>query len=355
VSISYPQGDPGREDELISSIASYWNSPVRWIDVDRIPLFARAETNAGQRDGPYAHTYEHWNRALADESRSLGARVAFDGNGGDQLFQISDVFLSDLLRGGRVSATALQWRAKGGRGAGTFFDWVIAPALPEPLRRPVVERLGRRSADDFTRPTPPWIRADFVARHALHERERSRMPSRPGYRGWRREAHFFLAAPVFPRAFQCLAGFALDAGVELRSPLYDKRVVEFACARPREERNDARETKRLLRAAMRGLLPDEVLAPRPTRTGITTAYSDRRMRAEFPLLLARHGKMQILAELGIVDPDAMRRGWEEYCRTRSTALKIPLFLTMHVELWLQAQTGAMPQPADEICSYALSD
>lgn len=359
VSISYPEGDPGREDELISAIASHWKSPVHWIDVERIPLLAGADTNAGHRDGPYAHTYEHWNRALAAGARSLGARAAFDGNGGDQLFQISDVFLSDLLRGGRVSATANQWRAKGGRGAGTFFDWVIAPALPEPLKQPVLQRLGRRSADDFTRPTPPWIRADFVARHGLHDRERSRMPSRPGYRGWRREAHFFLAAPVFPRAFQCLAGFALDAGVELRSPLYDRRVVEFACARPREERNDARETKRLLRAAMRGLLPDEVLAPRPTRTGITTAYSDRRMRSEFPLLLARHGKMQMLAELGIVDPDAMRRGWEEYCRTGSTALKIPLFLTMNVELWLQAQARAEPWLDDDagstLRSYALHD
>jgi asparagine synthase (glutamine-hydrolysing) len=359
VSISYPEGDPGREDELISAIASHWSAPVHWIDVEEIPLLASAATTAGRRDGPYAHTYEHWNRALAAGARSLGARVAFDGNGGDQLFQISDVFLSDLLRGGRVSATANQWRVKGGRGAGTFFDWVIAPALPEPLKQPVVQRLGRRSADDFTRPTPPWIRREFVTRHALHERERSRMPSRPGYRGWRREAHFFLAAPVFPRAFQCLAGFALDAGVELRSPLYDKRVVEFACARPREERNDARETKRLLRAAMRGLLPDEVLAPRPTRTGITTAYSDRRMRSEFPLLLARHGKMQRLAELGIVDPDAMRRGWEEYCRTGSTALKIPLFLTMHVELWLQAQGQEGSAPVDSagtaLRSYAFHD
>jgi asparagine synthase (glutamine-hydrolysing) len=185
------------------------------------------------------------------------------------------------------------------------------------------------------------------------------MPSRAGYRGWRREAHFFLAAPVFPRAFQTLAGFALDAGVELRSPLYDRRVIEFACARPRAERNDGRETKRLLRAAMRGLLPDEVLAPRSTRTGITTAYSDRRMRAEFPVLLERHGKMQMLADLGIVEPDAMRRGWDEYCRTGSTALKIPLFLTMQVELWLRAhareQSGVGSAASAPDASYVLQD
>jgi asparagine synthase (glutamine-hydrolysing) len=335
VSISYPQGDPGREDELISSIAAHWKSPVHWLDVDRIPLLGDAEAGAAERDVPFAHTYEHWNRALAHGARAVGARVAFDGNGGDQLFQISNVFMADLLRAGRLRAVAKQWREKGGRGAGTFLDWVIAPALPALVKPHLMSLLGRRSADDFTRPTPAWIRKDFVKRHELIGRERRQMPKRAGYRGWRREAHFFLAAPAFPRAFQTLAGFALDAGVELRSPLFDRRVIEFACARPREERNDGRETKRLVRAAMRGLLPDEVLAPRSRRTGITTAYSDRRMRAEFPLLLERHSKMQMLAELGIVEPEPMRRSWEEYCRTGSTALKIPLFLTMQVELWLR--------------------
>jgi asparagine synthase (glutamine-hydrolysing) len=345
VSISYPEGDPGREDELIAAIARHWHAPVQWLEVDRIPLLANAEARAADRDLPAAHTYELWNRALANASRASGARVAFDGNGGDQLFQISDVFLSDLFRGGRLASVIREWRKKGGRGAGTFFDWVIAPALPGFAKDRVVKRLGRRSADDFMRPIPAWIRGDFVARHALRDREQRHLPRRDGYRGWRREAHLFLSAPVFPRAFQCLAGLALEAGVELRSPLYDRRVIEFACSRSREERNSGRETKRLLRASMRGLVPDAVLAPRPHRTGITTAYSDRRMRSEFPVLLARHGKMQMLADLGIVEPEAMRRGWEEYCRTGDTSIKIPLYLTMQVELWLQARARQAPAPA----------
>jgi asparagine synthase (glutamine-hydrolysing) len=340
ISISYPKGDPGREDELIMSIANHWNSSVHWLAVDRIPLFDNAEEGAAGRDLPSAHTYEHWNRALARASRAAGARVAFDGNGGDQLFQISDVFLSDLLRAGRYATLWREWRTKGGRGLGTAFDWVIAPSLPNGIKNPLLHLIGRQAADDFARPLPPWIRRDFAARHELDERERRHMPERAGYRGWRREAHFFLAAPVFPRAFRSLADFALDAGVELRSPLFDRRVIEFACARPREERNSALETKRLLRAAMRGLLPDDVLAPRSRRTGITTAYSDRRMLQEFPLLLARHGKMQMLADLGIVEPRILRASWNEYLRTGNVAIKIPLFLTMHVELWLQARAAA---------------
>jgi asparagine synthase (glutamine-hydrolysing) len=160
------------------------------------------------------------------------------------------------------------------------------------------------------------------------------MPSRG--RGWRREADFFLASPTFPRAFQCLSTFALEAGVELRSPLYDRRIVEFASGRPREERNTGRETKRLLRRAMQGLLPDDVLAPRPFRTGITTAYSDRKMRESWPRLMQPLKDSLRLEELGIVDRRALERGWSEFERTGANDLKISLFLTLHVELWLRA-------------------
>ena len=90
---------------------------------------------------------------------------------------------------------------------------------------------------------------------------------------------------------------------------------------------------------MRGLLPDAVLAPRPHRTGITTAYSDRKMLQEFPLLLERYGKMQMLADLGIVEPKVVLAKWEEYRRTGNVAIKIPLFLTMQVELWLRNRVG----------------
>ena len=169
-------------------------------------------------------------------------------------------------------------------------------------------------------------------------------------RGWRREAHFFLASPYLSRAFQCLSGFALEAGVELRSPLYDRRVVEFACSRPREERNDGRETKRLLRRSMRGLLPDEVLVPRPYRTGITTAYSDRKMRESYPRLMEPLLDSLRLAELGIVDRRALTEAWQEFLRTGANDLKIPLFLTLNVELWVRAREDARAMegaPVDE--------
>ena len=354
VSISYPEGDPGREDELIASIASHWNVPVHWIDVDSIPLLGDAAAGAVGRDLPFAHTYEHWNGALAAASRAVGARVAFDGNGGDQLFQISNVYLADLLRGGRWRTLAREWREKGLRGgSGTFAQFAMLPALPLELREAIQDARGRERADYLERPIPGWIRRDFARQHDLRGRERSRMPARAERSSWKREAEFYLTAPALPRAFAALSGFALREGVELRSPLYDRRIVEFACARPREERSRGRETKRLLRQAMQGILPDDVLAPRTHRTGITSAYSDRRMRTEFPLFLEEALREPLLAELGIVDPAELRRGWIRFLETGANSLKIPLFLTLQVELWLRARrptdsrrSAAMPPTAE---------
>ncbi len=353
VSISYPEGDPGREDELITAIAEHWNSHVHWLDIERIPLFDEPARRAGERDVPFAHTYEHWNRALARGSRGTGTRVALDGNGGDQLFQVSDIFLADLFRDGRWTSVAREWRQKGGQGWRTFARWVVLPAMPTGFQHAVAAVRGREERDYLDRALPFWVREDFAKRHGLRERERSAMPSRRGYRGWRREAHFFLAAPTFPRAFQCLSGLALEEGVELRSPLYDRRIVEFACSRPRAERNSGKETKRLLRAAMSGLLPAHVLAPRERRTGITTAYSDRRIREAFPALLAEVLENPVLANLGIIEPSRVRVAWEQYLRTGDLSLKIPLFLTIQVELWLRARLHSSAAHAPVSTAFAL--
>ena len=82
-----------------------------------------------------------------------------------------------------------------------------------------------------------------------------------------------------------MSTFAREEGVEIRSPLYDRRVIEFALTRPREERSSGVETKKLLRASMRGLLPDSILATRTKRTGVTGGYFGRSMREHLPAMV----------------------------------------------------------------------
>lgn len=346
VSVSYPPGDPGREDELIAAAAGQWGSPVRWISADAVPLLDRPETAAAARDEPFAHGFETTTRALARASRAGGARVAFDGNGGDQLFQLSPIYLADLLRAGRWVALAREWRARRLRGARTFFRYAVQPLLP-PAALALAARLrgGRRLSGHFERSLPPWISADFARQHDLLERDRRAIPPWTGRGAAAAEVRWLLSYAFFPRVLATVAEYALEEGVELRSPLFDGRVVAFAAARPREDRAQGAETKRLLRAAMRGALPDALLAPRPRRTGMPGAYLARALRTTHAAEVARLvGAPLVLADLGVVDAAAFRAAWGRFQRGDDRVAPLYLLLTLHAELWMRAHSAAGSEP-----------
>ena len=184
VSISYPEGDPGREDELIREIAARWNAPIHWLDIQNIPFFDQPAERAAVRDEPFAHPFEMWHRSLARGTRATHSRVALEGVGGDQLFQVSEVYLADLLRTGRVAALAREWKAKGMSGSGfrNFFRWAIQPNLPRPalaLARAAARRTSARlvsralasALDRFTiRPGAFARRARSAVRPSHHAR-----------------------------------------------------------------------------------------------------------------------------------------------------------------------------------------
>lgn len=343
VSLSFPPGDPGREDELIQSVVDHWGSPVRWIEIDEIPVLAEPQLRAAARDEPFAHAFEMPNRALAAGTRAAGSRVAWDGVGGDQLFQVSNVYLADLLRTGRWRSLAREWKAKGltGSGARTFFRWAVQPNLPPPLlSAAALLRGGRPLLGHLERPFPTWMKADFVRAHALVERDRIHTPPLRGGSRAAYETHWYLTHPYFPRVFGVVADLALREGVELRSPLYDRRVIEFALSRPRNERAEGPETKRLLRHAVRGLLPDSLLAPRTVRTGVSGGYLDRSLRSRHAELIEHTLAAPLrLAELGMVDADALRRGWRHYRQRGGGALGVNVFFALQAELWLRARLG----------------
>ncbi|MFN2400633.1 MAG: asparagine synthase-related protein, partial [Gemmatimonadaceae bacterium] len=336
VSISYPVGDSGREDELILDIVQHWGAPVHWLDIGNIPLFQDTVRTAASREEPFAHAFEFWNRALVAGSRAEGARVAFDGVGADQIFQVSPVYIADLVRGGRWIHAAREWRARGMSGSGfrRFFRMTIQPLLPSAALALASAVRGRPLVSYFDRHLPPWIRTDFARRYQLAERHRARVDRFAGGSQAAYEAHWFLTEPFFPEVFRMVAGFALEDGLELRSPLYDNRVIGFAATRPRDERAKGGETKRLLRAAMRGLIPANVLAPRPYHTGTTGEYFWRSMRESFPPLLEAALDNSVLVDAGIVDGEVLRRvAGPALQGSQNVALN--LFYTVQTELWLR--------------------
>jgi asparagine synthase (glutamine-hydrolysing) len=132
-----------------------------------------------------------------------------------------------------------------------------------------------------------------------------------------------------------LSSLGLEHGVELRAPLLDRRLVDFALRRPRAERASAGAVKHLLRRSARGLLPPSVLAPRPHKTGVLTGYFQRSFRADPDGLVSDVFASSMLARRRIVDGDALQKVWRAY-KQNGGGLGGQLFMTFQVEVWLTA-------------------
>jgi asparagine synthase (glutamine-hydrolysing) len=339
VSMSYPVGDPGREDELIEAVGRHLALPIHWVQVGDVPGFDSASSWARRRDEPLAHGYEEWNRALVRGARDAGARVVLGGNGGDQFFSVSPIFLADLLRSGRWLAMAREAGALrlGLRNIRELFHWAVQPCMA-PWAFQMAQRVrGRALRPHLQSVIPDWFGLDRATVEALRERQWHYFRRRADESFGSAETSWYLTASFGPRISAAVAGFGLSEGAETRSPMYDRRVIEFMARRSREDRFSMGENKRLLRRALRGLLPDEHLAPRKTRTGLAGRYLQRARREAVPRWLELMGPRTRLGELGLVDAGTLRRGVERYLRNPrwEGSLAGELFDVFSAEFWLR--------------------
>jgi asparagine synthase (glutamine-hydrolysing) len=335
VSMSYPVGNLGREDEAIQSVADRHGRTVTWCQSTEVRLLPpNPRESAARRDLPFAHGFESWSRAMVAKSIELGARVVLTGTGGDELFAGTNLYLCDLLRGGHWLTLAREWYRIRGRTLDQFGNRVMRPAFAP--RRPD-SKLAEGGPLEQGMLT--WMHPDFVRTHRFLERERAGAPY-DRYRSLNAaEMQWAVTAPLFPRIRSTLSAVQLEAGVTHRSPFFDGRLLRFAMSRPRAERVSARETKRLLRRAMQGLLPDEFLAPRPRRTGVTTQYMRDEVQRVARAELSQAFEKPVLAELGIIDADVLRREWNQFLET-GNSFGLRFFELYQVEMWVRAHLGS---------------
>jgi len=339
ISRSHPPGDSGREDEAIEEICRYWHVTPNWVDARSVPLFESMRNRDRWSSESFSQPFEGLARALAKATRSLGAEVSLDGYGGDFLFQVSRVYIADLVSQGKIGRALGEWRAMGPLSVPAFFRYGIQPLLPRWAKESRPRRFLRGSME---RDTPPWINREFEREHSLVDRFPALGPdAQSGRSAVDREAQFYLTHQFFARVNARMYGFAREQGVELRSPLLDTRVVRFALSRPADERNQRGDNKRLLRAAMQNLLPASVLAPRRGKTGTLTSYFAQHMRSEGLRRLIQILPACELDALGIVNSKKLASAVEDY---RSLGARYPhtesLFCTLQAETWLRTRCAA---------------
>ncbi len=281
---------------------------------------------------------------------SKHVKVALAGDGGDELFAGYDPFLAH--RPAQIAARlprpvrALLARAVEQLPAAStnmsfdfrlkqFFRGLSAPAS---LRHQfwigsfIPEELHRVLHADFE----PLLQDDVVYREVLEESERA---SRAGIaHGSVDEALRFylgryLADDILVKADR--AGMA--ASLELRAPFLDTHVVEFVARLPWREKLSLSRTKLLLKRALRGVVPEEILRRPKKGFGIPVASWIREaLRPLFEDLFSPGS----LARSGVFDPAATRALLDQHLAGRAD-LRKPLWTVAMFLLW-QRRWGATP-------------
>jgi asparagine synthase (glutamine-hydrolysing) len=266
---------------------------------------------------PFASTSNYAQWRVTRAAREAGVVVLLDGQGGDELF------------GGYAGIAGWALRSAGPRAAlsalaadrGLAEDLALAYAVDR-VPRALARRHRMRRASPYV--TRALARAEAAVERLPPDCRRTDSPLRGE-----------LLVQAFCTSLPNLCRYgdrnSMAHSVEMRMPLLDRRVAEFALSLPPSMVFAGGVTKRVLREALRGLVPDAVL-DRREKVGYETPE-----RAWFEDPAARARIAQI-----VLDPSVRASGrydtaaLERDLATGSWSDARALWRVMNVELWLRS-------------------
>ena len=251
-SMIFPGRSESDERPFIHAIAQHCGTDV--VEVLPDPITGRAlERQASGWTATPAMPADEMASSLYAAMRQRGYRSTLTGAGGDFLFTGSVFQYADLLRQFRPVAAVKRfvddWYAgETGRSPLGLLQAGVWPLLPRAVKD-AARPLARR-AIDYT-DQPAWLRIDRTPGEPLPEQPR-------GGSYATEDVTRHLGCGMHAFFVECAERYAASAGIELRHPLLDVRLVEFALNIPDDQRKRGRFTKYVLRNALGGDLPEAV-------------------------------------------------------------------------------------------------
>src|ERR1051326_8294095 len=252
--------------------------------------------------------------------RSGRYRVLLQGLGGDEVLggiPVPSPELADLLICGQIRSFAKRLLA-----------WSLAARVPifrlamDVFREYFPARFLNRTFDAV-----PWLRPEFVRRNrkALlgYEPTHAGCCVRPSFRANLQTLDYLR------RYIGCLTSSANT--FERRFPYLDRDLLEFLYAVPREQLLRPNQRRSLMRRALRGIVPDEILNRK--RKAFISRGPIVAIQRELPLLLSETNQM-VLAELGIVDNHKFQQHLKRAAEGQDQPV-VPLLRTLLLEAWLR--------------------
>lgn len=254
--IAWRLRDPAADDEAyVVETARALGIRLHWIDCDEALPFSDLETWPVHPSTPEQTPYRRFHELSYRRAAELGAGLVLNGFGGDQLYIAPRRWFWTLLAaagpGRAVDRLREAARSEGWRRV--VRSQVLAPLLPK--------------ARGLRRPPPGYLTEEareILAGRAIWpaDAHRARRPSQA----------VRLLSLADAGGYAQERWYAARHGLDVRSPMRDRPLVEWMLALPDHFLRQGTETRPALRAAMRDLVPEAVR--RRTTKGSFTATLD---------------------------------------------------------------------------------
>jgi asparagine synthase (glutamine-hydrolysing) len=228
------------------------------VEATASQLTAQLDALMDSQDEPFGSTSIFAQRRVFQAARKQGLKVMLDGQGGDELFGGYRYFIAgraaSLLRAGRLvqAGRLLRQAAKlpaSGHGPGTLVH-SLGLLLPPALRNSALRLSG-------IAPHPRWLNSEWFVERGV-QIDPPRQARGPAY--LRDQLGLSLQYTSLPALLRYEDRNSMAFGIESRVPFLTTGLVEFALGLPESYIVGPDGTpKRLLRQALRGLVPDTIL------------------------------------------------------------------------------------------------
>lgn len=326
----------------------------RFVEVDQAPnWFESRSQQDGTRDDIEGPPSWHRNRAhieyLSEIDAAEGSTVHLTGLGGDELFGTLPTHLWSLFRKHPVTSISTIHRYR------VVNRWALGATVRSLADTTTFAKALARAADVIDAPPPRpfdvlmgwqaeprlpfWVTRDAV--ETVRRLLRESAGTNPSPLDPDRVQHQLIEGAVVSGGAIRQLRFALARfGVDWEAPFLDDRVIEAAMSVRVEDRAGRGLYKPVLVAAMRGIVPDEMLGRRSKGEYTAEAYEG--------LLRNRNVLLRLcddlnLAKLGLVNADALRVALLNP-GPESRDLN-PFDNTLACETWLRSPSATAPQTA----------
>lgn len=271
VSAAYPNTEVD-ETPFMDAVVDHARTEPYFVCPKAEDVMARAADITWHQDEPFGSTSIFAQWCVFEEARRIGAKVMLDGQGADELLagyrHAFPYHLVDLMRSGQLVTlwrTMRERRRHHGASVLTQLATMAVPVTPSALV-PALQRQGSALV------LHDWLGSDLIRARGNQEGVGSlaaRLLGLPPARDLR--SHCILH--TFASNLQMLLHWedrnSMAHSIESRVPFLDHPLVEFSLALGGEHKIVGSDTKRVLRRAMVGILP-EMVRLRSDKLGFAT-------------------------------------------------------------------------------------